>query len=87
MRRLTPLECERLQGFPDGWTDIGPWEKVNKKVARPLPRWNKIPAAPIESGFAGIFHWLWLLQKIVFSDTIGLDDNYPVHPLSLPSSS
>ena len=20
--RLTPLECERLQGFPDGWTDI-----------------------------------------------------------------
>ena len=22
MRRLTPLECERLQGFPDGWTDI-----------------------------------------------------------------
>lgn len=23
IRRLTPLECERLQGFPDGWTDIG----------------------------------------------------------------
>lgn len=23
VRRLTPLECERLQGFPDGWTDIG----------------------------------------------------------------
>ena len=22
IRRLTPLECERLQGFPDGWTDI-----------------------------------------------------------------
>ena len=22
VRRLTPLECERLQGFPDGWTDI-----------------------------------------------------------------
>ena len=21
VRRLTPLECERLQGFPDGWTD------------------------------------------------------------------
>ena len=21
IRRLTPLECERLQGFPDGWTD------------------------------------------------------------------
>ena len=24
-RRLTPLECERLQGYPDGWTDIGEW--------------------------------------------------------------
>ncbi len=23
VRRLTPLECERLQGYPDGWTDIG----------------------------------------------------------------
>lgn len=23
VRRLTPLECERLQGFPDGWTQIG----------------------------------------------------------------
>ena len=25
VRRLTPTECERLQGFPDGWTDIGDW--------------------------------------------------------------
>ncbi len=25
VRRLTPLECERLQGFPDNWTDIGDW--------------------------------------------------------------
>ena len=24
VRRLTPTECERLQGFPDGWTDMGP---------------------------------------------------------------
>src|SRR5699024_8689591 len=24
IRRLTPIECERLQGFPDGWTQI-PW--------------------------------------------------------------
>lgn len=23
--RLTPLECTRLQGFPDGWVDIGNW--------------------------------------------------------------
>ena len=25
IRRLTPLECERLQGFPDHWTDLGEW--------------------------------------------------------------
>lgn len=25
VRRLTPRECERLQGFPDGWCDIGEW--------------------------------------------------------------
>ncbi len=25
VRRLTPLECDRLQGFPDGWTDIDNW--------------------------------------------------------------
>lgn len=25
VRRVTPLEVERLQGFPDGWTDIGEW--------------------------------------------------------------
>ncbi len=29
VRRLTPLECERLQGFPDGWTDIGEWVKTD----------------------------------------------------------
>lgn len=23
VRRLTPIECERLQGFPDGWTQLG----------------------------------------------------------------
>lgn len=27
VRRLTPVECERLQGFPDGWTDIGTPQK------------------------------------------------------------
>ena len=25
VRRLTPLECTRLQGYPDGWVDIGDW--------------------------------------------------------------
>lgn len=39
VRRLTPLECERLQGFPDGWTDI-PW-KV-KKHAPDSPRYKAL---------------------------------------------
>jgi DNA (cytosine-5)-methyltransferase 1 len=38
VRRLTPLECERLQGFPDGWTDIkvrkGKRVKVRSKGGR-----------------------------------------------------
>ena len=31
VRRLTPLECERLQGYPDGWTDIGEWTDTKGK--------------------------------------------------------
>ena len=31
VRRLTELECERLQGFPDGWTDLGEWEDTKGK--------------------------------------------------------
>ena len=33
-RRLTPLECERLQGFPDNWTDIGDWTDDKGKMHR-----------------------------------------------------
>ena len=32
VRRLTPLECERLQGYPDGWTNIGQWVDSNGKI-------------------------------------------------------
>ena len=31
VRRLTPMECERLQGYPDGWTDIGEWRDSKGK--------------------------------------------------------
>lgn len=37
LRRLTPTECERLQGFPDGWTDI-PWK--GKEHAPDTPRYK-----------------------------------------------
>lgn len=39
VRRLTPLECERLQGFPDGWTDI-PWK--GKEHAPDSPRYKAL---------------------------------------------
>lgn len=32
VRRLTPLEAERLQGYPDGWTDIGDWTDSKGKT-------------------------------------------------------
>ena len=34
VRRLTPLECERLQGYPDGWTDIDDWTDSKGKVRK-----------------------------------------------------
>jgi DNA (cytosine-5)-methyltransferase 1 len=60
VRRLTPLECERLQGFPDGWTDIG--EYINSKgkkcktsdAARYKALGNSI-ALP---------SWRWVLKRI-----------------------
>ena len=34
VRRLTPTECERLQGFPDGWTDIEDWVDTKGKLRK-----------------------------------------------------
>lgn len=44
VRRLTPMECERLQGFPDGWTDIGEWVDEKGKKHRPAdsPRYKAL---------------------------------------------
>lgn len=44
VRRLTPLECERLQGFPDGWTDIGEWtdSKGKKHAPADSPRYKAL---------------------------------------------
>lgn len=33
IRRLTPIECERLQGFPDNWTEYGDYDGEIKRVA------------------------------------------------------
>lgn len=50
VRRLTPLECERLQGFPDNWTDVpfngsehAPdtrrYKAIGNSMAVPVMRW------------------------------------------------
>lgn len=39
VRRLTPTECERLQGFPDGYTDI-PWR--GKQISPDGPRYKAL---------------------------------------------
>ena len=46
VRRLTPTECERLHGFPDGWTDILPttpdgprYKALGNSMAVPVMRW------------------------------------------------
>lgn len=60
VRRLTPLEDERLQGFHDGWTDIGDWIDENGKkhktsdAARYKALGNSI-ALP---------QWYWIFQKM-----------------------
>lgn len=43
VRRLTPTECERLQGFPDGWTDgqadSARYRQMGNAVAVPVVEW------------------------------------------------
>ena len=43
VRRLTPMECERLQGFPDGWTadqaDSHRYKQMGNAVAVPVVEW------------------------------------------------
>lgn len=44
VRRLTPTECERLQGYPDGWTDLGEWVDSKGKAhkAADAPRYKAL---------------------------------------------
>ena len=65
VRRLTPLECERLQGFLDGWTDIGEWydEKGKKHKPADSPRYkalgNSIALPPWRFVLSGIYKNLY----------------------------
>jgi len=58
VRRLTPVECERLQGFPDGYTDIRPsgkdtpdgprYKALGNSMAVPVMRWIGERIAKVE---------------------------------------
>lgn len=60
VRRLTPLECERLQGFEDGWTDIGEWEDSNGKKHKEAdsPRYKAL------GNSIAVPFWFYLLRRI-----------------------
>lgn len=67
VRRLTPLECERLQGYPDGWTDIGEWTDSKGKKHKPAdsPRYRALGNS-IAVGYANrrSGSWMWLMKRI-----------------------
>lgn len=60
VRRLTPKECERLQGFPDGWTDIGEWtdSKGKKRPTTDSARYKAL------GNSIAIPFWFYLLRRI-----------------------
>ena len=59
-RRLTPTECERLQGYPDGWTDIGEWTDTKGKKHKPAdsPRYKAL------GNSIALPQWFWIAQKM-----------------------
>lgn len=61
VRRLTPLECERLQGFPDGWTDIGEWTDSKGKLHKNAdsPRYKAL------GNSIALPFWQWMAERIV----------------------
>lgn len=61
VRRLTPLECERLQGFPDGWTDIGPWTDSKGKLRRESSDSSRYKAL---GNSIALPPWKWVLKRL-----------------------
>ncbi len=61
VRRLTPMECERLQGFPDGWTDIGEWvdSKGKKHKDADSPRYKAL------GNSIALPFWSWMAKRMV----------------------
>lgn len=60
VRRLTPLECERMQGYPDGWTDIGEWidSKGKRHDSSDSARYKAL------GNSIALPFWHWLMRRI-----------------------
>lgn len=60
VRRLTPTEGERLQGFPDGWTDIGEWVDSKGKRHKPAdsPKYKAL------GNSIALPQWWWITCKM-----------------------
>jgi DNA (cytosine-5)-methyltransferase 1 len=60
VRRLTPLECERLQGFPDGHTDIGEYidTKGKKCKTSDASRYKAL------GNSIALPSWKWILKRL-----------------------
>lgn len=72
VRRLTPTECERLQGFPDGWTDIGDWVDSKGKT-RKTTDGNRYKA--LGNSFA-VPVVRWLGERIERTNMSEISNNY-----------
>ena len=60
VRRLTPVECERLQGYPDNYTNIGDWtdSKGKKHKYADSPRYKAL------GNSIALPQWFWLVQRM-----------------------
>lgn len=60
IRRLMPIECERLQGFPDGWTDIGEWTDSKGKAHKDAdsPRYKAL------GNSIALPFWEWMAKRM-----------------------
>lgn len=60
VRRLTPVECERLQGYPDDYTNIGDWtdSKGKKHKYADNPRYKAL------GNSIALPQWFWLVQRM-----------------------
>ena len=60
LRRLTPLECTRLQGFPDGWCDIGEWTDTKGKTHKDTdgPKYKAL------GNSIALPFWKWMAKRM-----------------------